>query len=121
MVRKQDKSQNLIKCEYCDKLLNNTTKSIGCHIGYWHKDKTQELYHQPYKFTIVCLECNELVANSNNVLSRHLQVKHNIKYVDYIIKYKHNNVWPICKCGCGEKLRFCRGYNGNNFAQFIKD
>lgn len=60
-------------------------------------------------FTIKCKECGEFVANSNNVLSRHLKKHHKINWIDYVVKWEHENVWPMCACDCGEKLPFHRG------------
>jgi len=60
-------------------------------------------------FTINCKECNKAVANSNNVLARHLRNFHNIEWPDYIVKHEHAGIWPICACGCGEKLEWQKG------------
>ena len=32
-----------------------------------------------------------------------------MKIEDYIVKYEFNNIHPLCKCGCGEKVTIC-GY-----------
>ena len=58
---------------------------------------------------MVCLECNKQVANSNNVLARHLRSMHKIEWVDYVIKHEHAGSWPVCSCGCGEKLTWRKG------------
>ena len=104
---------NEIKCQFCDVFIKNTPRSIGSHIGYWHKDKSKELFHQPTSFNIKCLECNQLVANSKNVLGRHLRKSHKIEYVDYIVKHEYNNVWPVCACGCNERLKFHKGFSSH--------
>ena len=73
-------NKNTIKCEHCNAILTNSPRSIGSHIGYWHKDVAKQIYNKPTKFSMKCLECNELVANSNNVLARHLRKIHNIDW-----------------------------------------
>lgn len=60
-------------------------------------------------FTINCKECNKAVANSNNVLARHLRKLHNIEWPDYLVKHEYDGIWPICACGCGEKLEWQKG------------
>jgi len=108
-------NENTIKCEHCNAILTNSPRSIGSHIGYWHKDVAKQIYNKPTKFSMKCLECNELVANSNNVLARHLRKIHNIDWTNYTVKHYHDGVWPICKCGCGNKLE----KNHTNFGEFI--
>lgn len=58
---------------------------------------------------IVCLECGKPVANSNNVLARHLRSVHGTEWVDYVIKHEHAGRWPTCACGCDERLRWRKG------------
>tara|TARA_Y100000034_G_scaffold59644_1_gene72500 strand:- start:17549 stop:18628 length:1080 start_codon:yes stop_codon:yes gene_type:complete len=106
-----------VKCEHCNKFIKNTPRSIGSHVGYWHKDIAKKLYHKKTTFTIKCLECNELIGNSNNVIGRHLRKVHKIEYPDYIVKHEFNNEWPICQCGCDEKLEWKKG----GFSRFKKN
>jgi len=104
-----------VKCEYCDKLLSNTKRSIGSHIGYWHKDIAEKLYDKSVEFKLSCNICNKRVANTNNVLARHVRKEHQVEFVDYIVKFNHDGKWPVCKCGCGEKVR----YNKGGFAKYV--
>lgn len=60
-------------------------------------------------FTIMCNECKELVANSNNVLSRHIKKYHNMTYEEYVIKHTYHGKQPKCKCGCNENLKLHKG------------
>lgn len=60
-------------------------------------------------FTIKCNECQNLVANSNNVLSRHVKKYHNMLWVEYIVKYEYQGIHPKCKCGCGKDLIWHKG------------
>ena len=99
----------MVKCEYCSKMLTNKPRSIGSHIGFWHKDKAQEIFHKETEFSIKCLECDKPVANSNNVLGRHLRKVHSLEFPDYLVKHEHEGKWPICSCGCGQKLRWKKG------------
>jgi hypothetical protein len=68
-------------------------------------------------FKIKCKECNKYVANSNNVLGMHLRKEHKIEYQDYIVKHEYDNIWPICLCGCNEKLIWKKG----GFSRFKKN
>lgn len=74
------------------------------------------------KKKIKCLECDEYVANSNNVLSRHLKKEHKISWSDYVFKYKlyvqdagqeeivfNSNGKAVCRCGCGTNLKVHKG------------
>lgn len=63
-----------------------------------------------------CLECNKDVANSPNVLSRHVRSVHNMEWAEYIVKYEFNGQWPTCACSCGEKLAWKKG----GFGKYIR-
>jgi hypothetical protein len=106
---------NKIKCDYCDAILNNTPRSIGAHVGYHHKEVAKTLYDKKVAFTMKCLECGELVANSNNVLARHVRKVHGIDWPQYEVKHTHGGVWPKCACGCDSQLTWKKG----GFASFI--
>ena len=62
-----------IKCDYCDAMLSNTQRSVGAHVGYHHKEVAKILYDKTVTFTVKCLECDMTIANSNNVLARHVR------------------------------------------------
>lgn len=104
-----------VKCDYCDATLKNTPRSIGSHIGYHHKDVAKALYDKSVTFTMRCLECGDLVANSNNVLARHVRKNHSLEWPDYEIKHFHGGEAPKCKCGCGKYLKWKKG----GFANFV--
>ena len=65
---------------------------------------------------LVCKECDKAVANSNNVLARHIRSAHSIEWQDYVVKHEYDGIWPECQCGCGETLPWKKG----GFAKFIK-
>lgn len=68
---------------------------------------------------------------NTNKMAYHFQAIHNIKYSDWlcekVLKEDHNGIWPLCKCGCGEKVPFqklkfseyCKGHHhkGKQFGQ----
>jgi len=66
--------------------------------------------------TLICKICDKAVANSNNVLARHVRTAHETDWPEYIVKYEHNNIWPVCICGCSERLPWRKG----GFAKYIK-
>jgi hypothetical protein len=54
-----------------------------------------------------CKICGE--EKTSRGFSFHISQTHGLKIEDYIIKYEFNNIHPLCKCGCGEKVTI-RGY-----------
>jgi very-short-patch-repair endonuclease len=62
----------------------------------------------------ICKICDKEYSCFNG-LSVHLKTKHNLEAHDYILKYELNNVWPLCKCGCNEKVNFYQ----NRFHDYI--
>lgn len=85
-------------------ILKNTPKGIGGHMGKYHKDLV--IRKPSVIFTIKCLVCNKLVANSNNVLGRHVKKEHSLEYSEYLVKYTYNGIWPTCECGCKKKVKW---------------
>lgn len=63
-----------------------------------------------------CLECGKRVANTSNVLARHIRSVHSIEWPDYVVKHEMGGVWPTCICGCGEKLTWRKG----GFGKYVK-
>lgn len=115
-----ENNEEFVPCPICKDLLKNSKRSVGSHIGYHHKEEAKKLYNKEVEFTIECKECNSLVANSNNVLARHLHKEHNIEWSDYLIKNNHSGIWPLCLCGCGEKVRYAKGAAEGSFRRYIK-
>lgn len=56
---------------------------------------------------IQCLECG-VKFKSHKKLMHHISM-HNISYEDYHIKHKFNKIHPLCKCGCGNKVKIIKG------------
>jgi len=52
-----------------------------------------------------CYFCKREFETKGGLLT-HVSVKHKIKHDEYKVLTEHNNVWPICKCGCGEKVNW---------------
>lgn len=65
---------------------------------------------------LVCKECAEAVANTNNVLARHVRSIHGIEWEEYVVRHEHDGVWPVCGCGCGQKLPWKKG----GFSKFVQ-
>lgn len=57
---------------------------------------------------IICLECKKEI-NTIHGLKIHLAKSHKIKYEDYLVKYFHGGIHPVCRCGCGEEVNCFRG------------
>lgn len=62
-----------------------------------------------------CRVCGKMVANSNNILSRHLRTAHDVDWPDYVVQHQHGGQWPTCACGCGDRLPWRKG----GFGRFI--
>lgn len=77
-------------------------------MGRYHKEIVQA-NKKVVEFTLRCKECSRLVANSNNVLGRHVRKEHGLEYPDYLVKHEHAGVWPTCACGCGERVKWHLG------------
>lgn len=61
-----------------------------------------------------CHVCSKELAN-NKGLSYHSSIVHGIKFADYVLKFELHDVWPLCGCGCGGKVRFL----GGRFMQYM--
>ena len=66
--------------------------------------------------SINCQECDQPVANSNNVLARHVRSSHNMDWPTYVVAHELDGKWPTCECGCDEQLPWRKG----GFGRFIK-
>lgn len=63
---------------------------------------------------VTCRVCQKEVEN-NKGLSYHVSQAHNIKFSDYLVEHDLGGVWPVCGCGCGEKVNFF----GGKFAKHV--
>jgi very-short-patch-repair endonuclease len=65
------------------------------------------------KFT--CKDCN-IEYNSYKGLQCHNSKTHKIPGVQTYVNFYFNGEWPLCKCGCSEKLNF----QGGKFGEYIR-
>lgn len=111
----------VLYCEDCDKHFDSIagfkshfTRIHNIRLAEDHQHKVGEAYC-PHE------DCVGKPGFLNeNKMAYHFQAKHCIKYQDWlcskILKEKHAGIWPLCKCGCGEKVSFIRG----DFSDFLK-
>jgi len=59
----------------------------------------------------ICKLCRK-EFNNNISLSRHMSKTHHIKCDQFYVDYFLNGEWPLCKCGCGEKVKWARQLKG---------
>ena len=52
-----------------------------------------------------CHFCDREFETKGGLLT-HVGRKHKIKHDEYKVITEYNGVWPICKCGCGEKVNW---------------
>jgi len=63
----------------------------------------------------ICKDCN-IEYNSYKGLQCHNSKTHKIPGVQTYVNFYLNGEWPVCKCGCNEKLNF----QGGKFGEFIR-
>lgn len=63
-----------------------------------------------------CRVCKKQVANTPNVLARHLRSAHAIEWPDYVVVYELDGKWPLCACGCNQRLVWKKG----GFGKYLK-
>jgi very-short-patch-repair endonuclease len=52
-----------------------------------------------------CMIC-KAVFDSKNGLSKHITKTHKLKVEAYTLQYLHNNIPPVCACGCGTPVKY---------------
>jgi|688.fasta_scaffold05388_20 hypothetical protein len=118
MKRVVDKTP--IICKICYRHLN--VGGFRTHLQMKHPDYDTDRYVSEFgefrpkklkhientnKSDIVCEECNKKMA-THKELMHHIRV-HNMNYEQYHIKYKFGGIHPVCKCGCGVKVKIIKG------------
>jgi hypothetical protein len=58
-----------------------------------------------------CLKCEKSFEKYSS-LSKHVSRQHKIVFDQFYVDYNLNGVWPTCKCGCGQKLKWSRQLKG---------
>lgn len=67
-----------------------------------------------------CLICNSEFITPNE-RNKHFKMIHNITYEKYIIEMYFSNEYPMCKCGCGNKMIFIDTPFGKWFNDYCKN
>ena len=109
-------------CPRCSAFVGDKKRSLSVHIARMHPEinAQQRLEKQSRpEFTLRCLECDQLIANSNNVLARHVRCHHQLDWSDYEVKHHFGGTWPTCSCGCGERVPWTKGGFGDHIAGHI--
>ena len=65
----------------------------------------------------VCKQCQRSFETFKSV-ARHSSVKHGIKLDQSYVDHNLNGVWPLCKCGCGCKVKW--SYQLKDFCEFCQ-
>ena len=53
-----------------------------------------------------CSKCKNIEFEKYTSLSRHMCRTHKMKSDQFYVDYYLNGVWPLCKCGCKEKVKY---------------
>jgi hypothetical protein len=53
-----------------------------------------------------CSKCENIEFDNYTSLSRHMGRTHHIDTGQTYVDYYLNGVWPLCKCGCGEQMKW---------------
>lgn len=117
---------NKINCKIC----NNEYASVGLYVhlrdshdmsdeeyvkqfGEYRPSKLREIQYKDRLLTLNeddkhnCLICNEQFA-SGKLLGGHIKKIHNLEKDKYVWEYVFKNQHPICKCGCGKKVKLLK-------------
>lgn len=54
---------------------------------------------------IKCNNCNKELE-TYDALRRHTGRVHKISSIDFFVEYNLSGIWPVCKCGCGGKVKW---------------
>lgn len=120
------KDSTTITCKLCEEVLQ--ASGMGSHLYHKHDKLTSDEYVKRFgefrrkylniltrksKSSISCKICNEPMMSHKHLL-HHIH-NHDIPWQEYFVKYFFNGIHPICKCGCGEKVKLLRhGKNEKN-------
>jgi hypothetical protein len=55
-----------------------------------------------------CYECGQEAQNAKG-LSYHVRMKHGKAYPDYLVEHEMGGTWPLCGCGCEQRVKFLCG------------
>lgn len=70
------------------------------------------------EFSFKCPYCSSEYENYIG-LSQHARKSHKVKAAQLRVDYYYEGIWPVCACGCGEKLEFGTSVPGK-FAKYKK-
>lgn len=65
-----------------------------------------------------CLKCENVEFEKYTSLSRHMCRTHKVDTSQFYVDYYLNGIWPLCKCGCGEKVNY--SYQLKGFRELCK-
>jgi len=54
----------------------------------------------------VCKICENVKFDNYTSLSRHMGRTHKMDTIQFYVDYHLNGDWPLCKCGCGEQVKW---------------
>lgn len=125
-MRKIDITEHI--CKLCGS--TQTIGGIRTHLQTKHHEYNTERYvHEFGEFRrkkldqikkaessgIICHECNEKMISHKNLM-HHIRI-HGMSYEEYFVKHKFGGKHPLCKCGCGQKVKILKSgildENGN--------
>lgn len=117
-MRKIDTTEHI--CKLCGSI--QTVGGIRTHIQTKHYGYNTERYvsefgeFRPKKLSqlkkaessdIICHECNEKMVSHRNLMY-HIRRIHNMSHVEYSVKHRFGGKHPLCKCGCGQKVKILK-------------
>ena len=65
-----------------------------------------------------CKLCKEVEFEKYTSLSRHMGLTHHVSTDQFYVEYYLNGIWPTCKCGCGERMKY--SYQLKSFRDYKK-
>lgn len=116
----RNKDNRVISCKLCQELV--PASGMPSHLYWKHGRMKSEEYVQKFgefrrkhlllleretKSGVVCEICKKSMVSHKHLL-HHIRSDHGAKWQDYFIKYFLKGVHPVCKCGCGQKVKLIR-------------
>jgi len=130
------KTEDTFYCEDCECFFQ-TEKGMKIHFKRVHNISIAvERTHKEGCSFCPHLDCIGKPGYVNeNKMTYHFQAAHGMKHTNWLcgkkLQEEYNGVWPLCGCGCGQKVSFykndfstyCKGHHhkGKTFPQEVRD
>lgn len=127
----RNKDNRIVVCKLCS--IEVPASGMGSHLYHKHNKLSSNEYVEKFgefrrskinlnerknRSNISCQICNQSVV-SHKGLMHHISIQHEISWEDYFVKYFFDGVWPVCKCGCGERVKLVRSGKPSFYREYL--